>query len=69
MRLTTGLYNMTIYTYQLIFLEERYSRMARHTDLPLIRLVSETGTSTKVSKEPMNESQYYGTKPQGRFTF
>ena len=48
---------MTIYTYQLVFLEERYSRMAHKTDLPLIRLDRQLGTSAKVSKEPMNESK------------
>ena len=69
MHLTTRLYNMTIYTYQLVFLEERYSRMAHKTDLPLIRLDRQLGTSAKVSKEPMNESKYFGTKPQRRFTF
>ena len=69
MHLTTRLYNMTIYTYQLVFLEERYSRMAHKTDLLLIRLDRQLGTSAKVSKEPMNKSKYFGTKPQRRFTF
>ena len=53
-------------TYQLIFLKERYSRMARHADLPLIHVDSQLGASTKVSKEPMKVNTL---KPQEQFTF
>ena len=69
MHLTTRLYNMTIYTYQLVFFEERYSRMTHKTDVHLIRLDRQLGASAKVSKEPMNESKYFGTKPQRRLLF
>ena len=63
MRLTTRLYKMT---YQLIFLKERYSRMARHADLSLIHVDSQLGASMKVSKEPMKVNT---SKPQEQFTF